>query len=215
MDGFELNKIMGAVLGTLLVVLGVNIVAGGIFASEKPAKAGFEIAVTEAPKAGAEKPAPEVPIEQLLASADVKKGETVSKKCHVCHNFEKGGGRKVGPDLYGVVGRERASVAGFPYSDAMKADKGKWTIQELNHFLTDPRKAIPGTAMAFAGLSKPTDRANILAYLNTLSDSPQPLPTAAPAAAPKEGAAPQGGEAPKAAPAPAGNAPAPAAPAKQ
>jgi cytochrome c len=215
MDGFELNKIMGAVLGTLLVVLGVNIVAGGIFAPEKPAKAGFEIAVTEAPKAGAEKPAPEVPIEQLLASADVKKGETVSKKCHVCHNFEKGGGRKVGPDLYGVVGRERASVAGFPYSDAMKADKGKWTIQELNHFLTDPRKAIPGTAMAFAGLSKPTDRANILAYLNTLSDNPQPLPTAAPAAAPKEGAAPQGGEAPKATPAPAGNAPAPAAPAKQ
>lgn len=203
MDGFELNKIMGAVLGTLLITLSLNITAGALFSPEHPAKPGFEIAVVEKPAAGAtEKAPPEVPIEQLLASADVKKGQTVAKKCAVCHNFEKGGANKVGPDLYGIVGRERGGHEGFSYSAAMKAKPGKWTIQELNHFLTDPRAMIPGTAMAFAGLSKATDRANILAYLNTLSDNPQPLPTAAaaPAPAPEQNAAPQAG-APAAAPA--------------
>lgn len=208
MDGFELNKIMGAVLGTLLVLLGVNIVAGGIFASEKPAKPGFEIAVATGPSTAGEKAAPQVPLEQLLASADVKKGETVAKKCHICHSFEKGGPNKVGPDLYGIVGRERATHGGFAYSDAMKKHPGKWTLAELDEFLTDPRKMIPGTAMAFAGLSKATDRANLLVYLNTLSENPQPLP-----AAPKEGAAQNGDQAAPAA-APAGDTAAPA-PAKQ
>lgn len=200
MDGFELNKIMGAVLGTLLITLALNIIAGGIFAAHKPARPGFEIAVTEAPAAApGKKAAPEVPIEQLLAKADVEKGKTVSKKCHVCHNFEKGGGRKIGPDLYGIVGRARASMADFPYSDAMKSHPGKWTVQELNKFLTNPRKDIPGTAMAFLGLPKAKDRANIIAYLNTLSDNPQPLPTAAaaaPAPAGDQKAAPKGGAAP-------------------
>lgn len=202
MDSFELNKIMGAILGTLLITLSLNIVAGGIFAPHKPAKPGFEIAVTEAPAGGPAAPAEkEVPIAQLLASANAEKGAAVSKKCLACHEFKKGGPNKVGPDLYGVVGRERAHHEGFAYSAGMKAKPGKWTFEDLNHFLTSPRSFIPGTAMAFAGISKATDRADLLVYLNTLSDSPQPLPKAEPAAE-KKAEAPKGetpkGDAPKA-----------------
>jgi cytochrome c len=207
MDSFELNKIMGAILGTLLVLLSVNIVAGGIFASHKPAKPGYDIAVVEAPAgAKAAAPEPEVPIAQLLASASAEKGASVAKKCLACHDLKKGGPNKVGPDLYGIVGRERAHHEGFAYSAAMKAKGGKWTFEDLNHFLTSPRSFIPGTAMAFAGISKASERADLLAYLNTLSDSPQPLPKAEPAAQKTEG--PKGDQK---APAPQQNAtPAPA-----
>jgi cytochrome c len=178
MDGFELNKIMGAVLGTLLILLSLNIFADSIFAPYKPAKPGFEIAVAES-GGGAAVAAPaekEVPIAELLASANVEKGAAVSKKCVACHEFKKGGPNKVGPDLFGVVGRERAHHEGFSYSAGMKAKPGKWTFEDLNHFLTNPRGFIPGTAMAFAGISKATERADLIAYLNTLSDSPLPLP---------------------------------------
>jgi cytochrome c len=228
MDSFELNKIMGAILGTLLVLLSVNIVVGGIFHVSKPAKPGYDIAVTETPAAGVPAaPKKEVPIAQLLASADVKKGESISKKCMACHDLHKGGPNKVGPDLYGVVGRERGAHEGFSYSAAMKKKTGKWTFEDLNHFLTSPRSFIPGTAMAFAGISKDQDRADLIAYLNTNSANPLPLPKAEPAAdqkaeAAKGGdqkgaeqkaapapAAPQGGAQPKAA------APAPAAAPKQ
>jgi cytochrome c len=205
MDSFELNKILGAILGTLLVLLSVNIVAGGIFSVPKPAKPGYDIAVTEAPTAGkAAAPEPEVPIAQLLANASAEKGATVAKKCQACHDLKKGGPNKVGPDLWGIVGRERGAHEGFSYSAAMKGKPGKWTFEDLNHFLTSPRSFIPGTAMAFAGISKASERADLLAYLNTLSDNPQPLPKAAPAEqktapAPASAPAPQGGQ-PAAAP---------------
>lgn len=195
LDSFELNKIMGAILGTLLLTLSLNIFAGGLFAPHKPAKPGFDIAVTEAPAAAAGPAEPEVPIAQLLASASAEKGAAVSKKCLACHEFKKDGPNKVGPDLYGVIGRERGSHEGFSYSAGMKAKPGKWTFEDLNHFLTSPRSFVPGTAMAFAGITKATDRADLLAYLDTLSDNPQPLPKAAPAPAP---AAPK--DAPKDAP---------------
>ena len=178
MDSFELNKIMGAILGTLLLLLSLNIFAGGIFTPHKPAKPGFEIAVAES-IGGAAVAAPaeqQVPIADLLASASAEKGAAVSKKCVACHEFKKGGPNKVGPDLYGVVGRERAHHEGFSYSAGMKAKPGKWTFDDLDHFLTSPRSFIPGTAMAFAGISKASERADLIAYLNTLSDSPLPLP---------------------------------------
>jgi len=188
MDSFELNKIMGAVLGTLLILLSLNIFADGIFAVHKPAKPGFEIAVAESGGAAVAAPAEkQVPIAELLASASAEKGAAVSKKCVACHEFKKGGPNKVGPDLYGVVGRERAHHEGFNYSAGMKAKPGKWTFEDLDHFLNNPRGFVPGTAMAFAGISKATERADLIAYLNTLSDSPLPLPkpeakTEAPAA---------------------------------
>jgi cytochrome c len=115
----------------------------------------------------------------LLASADVKRGENSAKKCAACHTFNKGGKTLVGPNLWGVVGRTKASEAGFNYSAALKAKGGNWSFDELNHFIANPRTDIPGTAMTFPGIPRPSERADILAYLNTLSDNPAPLPKAA------------------------------------
>lgn len=199
MDSFEINKILGALLGTLLFVLSLNIVAGGIFSPKPPAKPGYEIAATETPAPGAAQAAvqPDVPVEQLLASADPQKGANVAKRCVVCHSLEKGGPNKVGPDLWGIVGRARAGHEGFTYSSAMKAKGGNWTLDDLNHFLANPRGFVPGTSMAFLGVPKDGERADLIAYLNTLSDSPKPLPKAA--AAPKaETPAPKNDAQPKA-----------------
>jgi cytochrome c len=180
MDSFELNKIMGAILGTCLVLLVTNFTAGAIFAPKVPEKPGFEIAVKEVE--GGDKPAaapaPSEPIEKLLASASIDKGAASAKKCAACHTFEKGGPNRVGPNLYNVVNRDRATEPGFNYSAAMKEKGGKWTYEELNKFLAGPKAYIPGTAMGFAGLPKDSERADVIDYLHTLSDSPAPLPTA-------------------------------------
>jgi cytochrome c len=161
----------------LLVAL--SITAGAIFSPQMPAKPGFEIAVQEHGATKAAAPAPEEPIEKLLASADPAHGENTAKQCQACHTFEKGGPNRVGPNLWGVVGRPRASEPGFNYSAAMKAKGGTWTIDELNQFLTSPKGYIPGTAMTFNGLPRGAQRADVIAYLNSLSDSPKPLPKAA------------------------------------
>ncbi len=145
MNSFELNKVLGAILGTCLVLLALNIGAGAIFAPEKPAKPGYAIAVKA--QGEGEQPAakePEQPIETLLASASVEKGQTTAKQCQACHTFDKGGPNRVGPNLYGIVGRPRASEAGFNYSAAMKAKGGTWTYDELNKFLTHPQGYIAG-----------------------------------------------------------------------
>jgi cytochrome c len=184
LDSFEMNKILGAVLGTLLIMLALNIVTGSIFSPKHLDKPGYDIVVTEQPAAaGGGAAVQEEPIEQLLTKANVEKGASVSKKCLACHDFTKGGPNKVGPNLYGIVNRDRATHEGFAYSEAMKKKGGKWTIQELSTYLVSPRAMVPGTSMAFAGISKGQDRADPLAYLNTLADNPAPLPTApAPAA---------------------------------
>ncbi|MBI3433608.1 MAG: c-type cytochrome [Proteobacteria bacterium] len=190
MDSYEINKIVGAILFTSLCILALNITAEALFSPAKPAKPGYEIAVTETPAAGAKAPAaePEVPIAQLLASANVTAGAAAAKKCAACHTFDKGAHNRVGPNLYGIVGRARASIAGFNYSAAMKGKPGEWTVDELNKFLINPKADIPGTNMAFAGLPRGGERADVIAYLNSLSDNPAPLPKAA--AAPAAPAAP-------------------------
>src|SRR5215813_12066518 len=183
MDSFELNKILGAILGTCLGVLTINIAAGAIFSPVKPAKPGYDIVVPETKPGGEAKPAePEVPIEQLLAKADVARGENAAKKCAACHTFNKGGRPLVGPNLWGVVGRKKGSEAGFNYSAAMKAKGGDWTIDDLSQFINNPRGYIPGTNMTFAGIQRGGERADVIAYLNSLSDNPAPLPKAAEAA---------------------------------
>jgi cytochrome c len=210
MDSFEVNKILGAVLFTCLVLLALNITAGALFTPEPPKKPGYEIAVQEEPAgAPAAAPAAEEPIEQALANADPKRGQQSAKVCLTCHTFEKGGPNKIGPNLWGAVGRKKGSEAGFAYSDAIKSKGGEWTVDDLNKFLTNPRGYAPGTKMSFAGLQRVNQRADVIAYLNTLSDSPQPLPTAAAPSSQENAqpqaagqAAPQGQSAPGAKPSP-------------
>ncbi len=178
------NTAVGALLGTVFVLMSVSIASEGIFHSENPEKEGFAIVAEEAPASGGGEAAPAaaVPIAQLLAKADAKAGEAIFKKCQACHDATKGGPNKVGPNLYGLVDRPIGTHEGFAYSSAMKDfSKGgseKWTFDHLNHFLAAPKKYVAGTAMGFAGLPKDTDRANVILYLHTLADSPVPLPDA-------------------------------------
>lgn len=181
MDSFEFNKIAGAVLGTALVVFGLNELSKIIYHAPEPEKQGFAIEVAEAAGSGeAAAEAPAAPAESLgtmLAAADAAKGQTVFKACAACHDASKGGPNKVGPNLWGIVGRNHGVHEGFSYSDAMAALKDKpWSYEALNEFLTNPKAAVPGTKMAYGGLKKDADRANLLAYLATLSDSPVPFP---------------------------------------
>jgi cytochrome c len=181
MNSFELNKILGAILGTCLIVLALNIGAGAIFAPEKPAKPGYAIAAQEqggaaAPSAAKE---PEQPIETLMAAASAEKGQATAKQCAACHTFEKGGPNRVGPNLWGIIGRPKASVAGFNYSAAMKAKGGNWSYDDLNKFLANPRGFIQGTNMSFAGLARDSQRADVIGFLRAQADSPAPLPKAA------------------------------------
>ena len=183
MNSFELNKILGAVLGTCLFLVAMHIASGAVFTPTQPAKPGYVIEVKEEqPAQGAAAAPADVPIEQLLASASAQQGQSDAKICLTCHNFGKGQGNKVGPDLYGVVGRQLASEAGFNYSSPLKAKGGTWTFAALNTWIKNPRADVPGTLMTFGGVPSEKQRANIIDYLNSNSDSPLPLPQAAQAA---------------------------------
>lgn len=199
MDSFEFNKVIGALLATVFVVFSVGIVSDAMFAAPVPENPGYAIEAAEVEggmDAGAE-PAALQPIGPLLASADVAAGEAVFRRCAACHTVESGGANKVGPNLWNTVNRPIASHEGFSYSASMQefSQGGSvvWDYEHLSNFLLDPRGYIRGTAMSFAGLKKPEDRANVISYLRTLSDSLAPLPD--PAAAPVEDAAAEGEEA--------------------
>jgi cytochrome c len=216
MNSFELNKILGALLFTGLCILALNITADAIFAPVHPEKPGYAIAVPEKTEAGPAKPAePEKPIAELLASASVEKGQNAARKCVACHSFDKGGPNKVGPGLWGIVGHKVAAHAGFDYSSAMKGKGGEWSFEALNTYLRNPKADVPGTKMAFAGIPRDSERADLINYLHTLADSRVPFPKvaeapagAAPSQGQQPGAAPSGGQQQQPAPAPAGAPPA-------
>jgi cytochrome c len=197
MDSFEFNKIAGAVLGTAIFIFVIRLIAETIYEPEKPAKPGYvvegvvETSTGGAPAAAVEEAMPDWGT--VLASADVAAGKTVSAKCEQCHDTTSAKTIKIGPPLFGVVGRARAAVAGFDYSSAMKAKGGDWTYDEIFKFVKSPGAYIPGTKMTFAGLSKPEDRINLIAFLRTNTDGtpvaiPAPAPAAATKAAPAEAA---------------------------
>lgn len=215
MDSFELNKILMGVGFALLGVFGVNELSKAIYDVPEPTTKAFVVAGVEETTEGGGTTAPaaeEIPdFGTVLPAADVAAGEKVMAKCAQCHTWGKGEPKKVGPNLYGVVGNHHAHMEGFDYSSAMQAKSGEtWDYGALYHFLANPKAAIPGTKMAFAGLPKASDRINVIAYLRTLADSPVPIPAPNPTApaAPDGGAkptptaaTPEGGAAPAAAPA--------------
>jgi len=197
------NTIAGWVLGAAIVALGASIVTGEVFKGERPEKMGYPIEGVEVEGEGGGEA--EQPIAAFLQTADASAGEQVFKKCAACHTATQGGANGLGPNLFGTMGKPVAHVAGFPYSDALKGKGGTWTWDTMSAWLKSPKAFAPGTKMTFAGLSKPEDRANIMAYLNSLgSNIPLPPPPAAAAPA----GAPAGGENPAAAAAEAADQPA-------
>lgn len=190
MDSFEWNKIFGAILGTLLFAVGLNIVVNNLLAPKKAERPGIDVAVTETPTSNGGPAADVVPDwGTVIPTADLAAGEKLHQKCFQCHDFAKGGPNKIGPNLYGVIGAKHASNPTFVYSAPMKALADKtWGYDEFDAFMKNPKGAVPGTKMSFAGLSKVADRVNLVAYLRTISDSPLPIPAPRPApAAPPSG----------------------------
>ena len=181
MDFFEINKIVGAVLGAGLIVFVIG-EAGDVLVRPQPLEANaYPIAVEEgeAQVKEVEAVVQEAPgMAQLLASGNLEAGRKTARKCAACHSFDKGGAKRVGPNLWGVVGGPMARAQGFAYSSALAEMGGSWGYDELDRFLARPKDYIAGTKMAFAGLKKPGDRANVILYLRSLSDSPVPLPEA-------------------------------------
>jgi cytochrome c len=182
MDGFELNKIAGAVLTAMLVIASGKTVLDIAFQKHAPAKAGWVLPVSATGSAAAKsEPAAPFDVKTVLASlpkASPDNGRDVFKKCLACHTPVKGGPNLVGPNLYGIVGRKVAQAPGFEarYSDAMKAHGGEWSWEQLAKYLHNPAAAIPGNKMVFAGLPDNADLADLLAFIRTLADSPPPLP---------------------------------------
>jgi len=194
MDSFEWNKIAGAVLGTLIFVLVVKFATEAIFEVPKPAKPGYVVegVTEEASNTSTAAPAEEAPPDwgTVLPAADAAAGQKISARCEQCHDLSKGGPNKIGPNLWGVLGRPRGTHAGFSYSGAMSASHDNWNFDSIFKFLKSPATMVPGTKMSFAGLRSAQDRINLIAWLRTQSDSPLPIPAPAPAKAAAPASAP-------------------------
>ncbi len=181
MSTMEINNLAAAVLVAGLVFMAINVGVDEAFHEQGventvdpvPAR---EETVAAAPGVAAQEAAPETPLAVLLAQADPAKGEKVAKKCKSCHDMTSDGRNKVGPNLWGVVGADKAARPGFAYSEALAGLGGAWGYEQLDAFLGKPKAYAPGTKMAFAGVKKPAARANLIAYLRTLSENPPPLP---------------------------------------
>ena len=181
MDSFELNKIIGAILLTALIVIGIGKFADTLFHTEKLNESAYKVEGLEVTTASNSlsmeiKDEEKVDIGLLLAAGDIGHGEKVFKKCSACHMIASGGKNMIGPNLWGVIGRTAGSVSDYKYSKAMTAYAKQWTFVEMNSYLVKPQAYIKGTKMAFAGLRKEKDRASIILYLNSKNDNPKPLP---------------------------------------
>ena len=175
MDSFEINKIITAILVTVLVGFGISKIADTIFEVKKPDVKGYKVEINSSSKT--EKSAEsQIDINALLAMGDIEHGKKVFKKCAACHSVNQGGGNKIGPKLWNVMFRPVGAVTDYKYSKALLGYKKEWSWEEMNGFLVKPSAWIKGNKMGFAGLKNEKDRASVILYLNQNSDSPKSLP---------------------------------------
>jgi len=176
---FEMNKVLGALLGAMILAMVSGIVANLLVHPTQLAKPVYQVAgVKEEPKAEAAQPAGPEPVGPLLAAASAENGKAIANKlCIACHTFDKGQANRIGPNLYGVFDEPVATGhEGYAFSSALQShQKEKWDPEELNLWLANPGGFAHGTKMTFVGLPKAKDRADIIAYLDSLSDHPEPL----------------------------------------
>ena len=181
MDSFEINKIIAAVLLSALIIIGIGKFTDILFHVEKPKESAYKIEGLEAASTSTSsdkvvKVVEAVDIKALLAMGDIGHGEKVFKKCTACHQIAAGGKNMIGPNLWSVIGRTAGSIGDYKYSKAMIAYGKEWTFEEMNSYLIKPQAYVKGTKMAFAGLRKEKDRASVILYMNSKSNSPKALP---------------------------------------
>ena len=177
MDGFEINKIIAAILATVLIVFSINKFTDILFRADKPQQSAYKVEKIEptlALASGDSQAA--VGINELLAMGSIEHGEKVFKRCSACHMIAAGGKNMIGPNLWSVIGKKTGVASGYKYSKALAAYGKDWTFAEMNGFLIKPSAHIKGTKMAFAGLKKEKDRASVILFMNSKSDSPLPTP---------------------------------------
>lgn len=201
MDSWEWNKIIGAILGTALVIMVIGIVTDAVYHVEEPKKQAYVVegVTVEQPLDGAAEPrdgkaaeGDELPdFGTVLAAADLAAGERIAQRCTQCHTWDKGGANRIGPNLFGIVGAKRAHLDSFNYSAAMRNAGGTWTYEELYRYLESPARYMPGNKMAFAGIKRSQDRVNLIAFMRTWGDNPLPLPAPRTATAPAAGSEPE------------------------
>tara|TARA_B100001175_G_scaffold295484_1_gene283596 strand:- start:36 stop:566 length:531 start_codon:yes stop_codon:yes gene_type:complete len=176
MDSLEINKIIAAILIVVALIIGLDKISEKIFYVEKPESPGYKVEVVATSKTSSSDKAETVDISALMAMGDFEHGKKIFKKCAACHSVNQGGGNKIGPALYNVVGRVVGGVSDYKYSKSLVSYGKAWTFEELNGFLIKPATWIKGTKMAFAGLKEEKDRASVIIYMNQNGDSPKPLP---------------------------------------
>ena len=182
MDSFEINKIIASILLTALIIIGIGKLADILFYNEKPEISAYKVEGIEQEGSTVQKASTESKVEELvdikvlLAMGDLAHGEKVFKKCSACHMIAADGKNKIGPNLWGVIGRKAGAIGDYNYSKAMLAYAKEWTFEEMNSYLIKPQAYIKGTKMAFAGLRKEKDRASVILYMNSKSASPKNLP---------------------------------------
>ena len=182
MDSFEINKIIAAVLLTVLILIGIGKFTDILFHVEKPKESAYKIegldiaSISTSSSEMVTKIVEEVDIKALLALGDLGHGEKVFKKCSACHMIASGGKNMIGPNLWSVIGRTAGSVSDYKYSKAMVAYGKEWTFEEMNSYLIKPQAYVKGTKMAFAGLRKEKDRASVILFMNSKSSNPKLLP---------------------------------------
>ena len=176
MDSFEINKIIAAILVTILLIFGISKISDIIFLVNKPDVQGYKVEVSSSATGNQASSESQIDISALLALGDIEHGAKVFKKCAACHSINQDGANKIGPKLWGTIFRPVGSITDYKYSKALASYGKEWSFEELNGFLIKPSKWIKGNKMGFAGLKKEKDRASVILYLNQNSDNPKPLP---------------------------------------